>query len=144
MNPSFLLPNRFKKIGIILFPIGLIIWIITQRDLFKTDLNHSLKVITLTLSFFSFLLGLYFTTFSKEPIEDEYINSVRLKSFQISSITQMVFFLISFTLMFVLNIEPNGDGGLSLFLLSSIILYWLMYMIIFNYTLIKNKSKLDD
>ncbi len=144
MNPSFLLPNRFKKIGIILFFIGLIVWMIIQRGLFNTDLNHTLKVIALTLSFFSFLFGLYFTTFSKEPIEDEYINSVRLKSFQISSITQMVFFLISFTLMFVLNIEPNGDGGLSLFLLSSIILYWLMYMIIFNYTLIKNKSKLDD
>ena len=144
MNPSFLLPNRFKKIGIILFPIGLIIWIITQRDLFKTDLNHSLKVITLTLSFFSFLLGLYFTTFSKEPIEDEYINSVRLKSFQISSITQMVFFLISFIIMFLFNLEPNGDGGLSIYLLSYILIFWIMYMVMFNYTLITNKSKLDD
>ena len=144
MNPSFLLPNRFKKIGIILFPIGFIIWIITQRGLLNTDLNHTLKVFTLTISFLSSLFGLYFITFSKEPIEDEYINSVRLKSFQISSITQMVFFLISFTLMFILNIEPNGDGGLSLLLLCSIILYWVMYMIIFNYTLITNKSKLDD
>ena len=144
MNPSFLLPNRFKKIGIILFPIGLIIWIITQLGLINTDLNHSLKVVTLTISFFSFLFGFYFTTFSKEPIEDEYINSVRLKSFQISSITQMVFFLISFTIMFILNIEPIGDGGLSIFLLCSIILYWVMYIIIFNYTLINNKSKLDD
>ena len=144
MNPSFLLPNRFKKIGIILFPIGFIIWIITQRGLFNTDLNQTMKVITLTLSFFSFLFGLYFISFSKEPIEDEYINSVRLKSFQISSITQMVFFLISFIIMFLFNLEPNGDAGLSIFLLSSIILYWLMYMIIFNYTLITNKSKLDD
>jgi len=144
MNPLFLLPNRFKKIGIILFPIGFIIWIITQRGLFNTDLNHTTKVITLTLSFFSFLFGLYFISFSKEPIEDEYINSVRLKSFQISSITQMVFFLISFIIMFLFNLEPNGDAGLSIFLLSSIILYWLMYMIIFNYTLITNKSKLDD
>ena len=144
MNPLFLLPNRFKKIGIILFPIGFIIWIITQRGLFNTDLNHTMKVITLTLSFFSFLFGLYFISFSKEPIEDEYINSVRLKSFQISSITQMVFFLISFIIMFLFNLEPNGDAGLSIFLLSSIILYWLMYMIIFNYTLITNKSKLDD
>jgi hypothetical protein len=144
MNPSFLLPNRFKKIGIILFPIGFIIWIITQLGLFNTDLNHTMKVITLTLSFFSFLFGLYFISFSKEPIEDEYINSVRLKSFQISSITQMVFFLISFIIMFLFNLEPNGDAGLSIFLLSSIILYWLMYMIIFNYTLITNKSKLDD
>ncbi len=144
MNPSFLLPNRFKKIGIILLPIGLIIWIITQRSLINIDLNHSLKVVTLTLSFFSFLFGLYFTTFSKELIEDEYINSVRLKSFQISSITQMVFFLISFTLMFILNIEPNGDGGLSIFLLSSILIFWVMYVVIFNYTLITNKNKLDD
>jgi len=144
MNPSFLLPNRFKKIGIILFPIGFIIWIITQRGLFNTDLNQTMKVITITLSFFRFLLGLYFISFSKEPIEDEYINSVRLKSFQISSITQMVFFLISFIIMFLFNLEPNGDAGLSIFLLSSIILYWLMYMIIFNYTLITNKSKLDD
>ena len=144
MNTSFLLPNRFKKIGYLLFPIGLIIWISIQQGLFKTELNHTMKVITLTLSFFSFLFGLYFISFSKEPIEDEYINSVRLKSFQISSITQMVFFLISFIIMFLFNLEPNGDAGLSIFLLSSIILYWLMYMIIFNYTLITNKNKLDD
>jgi hypothetical protein len=144
MKPSFLLPNRFKRIGIILFPIGLIIWISIQQGLFKAELNHTMKVIALSLSFFSFLFGLYFISFSKEPIEDEYINSVRLKSFQISSITQMVFFLISFTLMILFNLEPNGDGGLSIFLLSSILIFWIMYMVIFNYTLITNKSKLDD
>jgi hypothetical protein len=144
MSPSFLLPNRFKKIGIILFPIGFIIWIITQRGLFNTDLNQTMKVITLTLSFFSFLFGLYFISFSKEPIEDEYINSVRLKSFQISSITQMGFFLISFIIMFLFNIEPSTDGGLSIFFLSSIILFWIMYNMIFNYTLINTKSKIDD
>jgi hypothetical protein len=144
MEPSFLLPNRFKKVGIFFFPIGIIVWVLTQRGLFSTDLNHQMKVLILTLSFFSFLFGLYFITFSKEPIEDEYINSVRLKSFQISSITQMAFFLIYFLLIFILNIEPHGDAGLSIFLLSSIILYWLMYMIIFNYILFINKSKLDD
>ena len=144
MNTSFLLPNRFKKIGYLLFPIGLIIWISIQQGLFKTELNHTIKVFTLTLSFFSFLFGLYFISFSKEPIEDEYINSVRLKSFQISSITQMVFFLISFIIMFLFNLEPNGDGGLSIFLLFSILIFWIMYMVIFNYTLITNKSKLDD
>ena len=144
MKHSFLLPNRFKKAGIFFFPIGIIVWVLIQRGLFSTDLNHQMKVLILTLSFLSFLFGLYFITFSKEPIEDEYINSVRLKSFQISSITQMAFFLISFIIMFLFNLEPNGDAGLSIFLLSSIILYWLMYMIIFNYTLITNKSKLDD
>ena len=144
MKISFLLPNSFKKIGYFLFSIGLIIWISIHQGLFKTELNHTIKVLTLTLSFFSFLIGLYLISFSKEPIEDEYIDSVRLKSFQISSITQMVFFLISFTIMFIFNIEPSGDGGLSIYLLSSIILFWVMYIMIFNYTLINTKSKIDD
>ena len=144
MKSLFFLPNCFKKIGYFLFPIGLIIWVSVQIGLFKSELNHTIKVIILTISFFSFLFGLYFISFSKEPIEDEYIDSVRLKSFQISSITQMVFFLISFIIMFLFNLEPNGDGGLSIFLLSSILIFWIMYMVIFNYTLITNKSKLDD
>ncbi len=144
MKSLFLLPNRFKKIGYLLFPIGLIIWVSIQQGLLKSELNHTIKVIILTISFFSFLFGLYFITFSKEPIEDEFIDSVRLKSFQISSITQMVFFLISFTLMFLFNIEPKGDGGLTIFFLSSILIFWIMYMVFFNYTLINNKSKIDD
>jgi hypothetical protein len=144
MKLSYLLPNRFKKIGLFLLPIGLIIWISIQQGLFKSELNHTNKVLTLTLSFFSFLFGLYFISFSKEPIEDEYINSLRLKSFQISSITQMIFFLISFIIMFLFKLEPNGDGGLSIYFLCYILLFWIMYIVIFNYTLITNKSKLDD
>jgi hypothetical protein len=144
MKSLLLLPNRFKKIGLFLFLIGLMVWILIQQGLFITELNHTIKVIILSSSFFCFLFGLYFITFSKEPIEDEYINSVRLKSFQISSISQMIFFLISFTLMFLLKIEPNGDGGLSIFLLSSIILYWVVYTISFNYNLISNKSKINE
>ncbi len=144
MKSLFLLPNWFKKIGYFLFPFGLIIWVSIQQGLFKSELNHTIKVIIITLSFFSFLFGLYFITFSKEPIEDEFIESVRLKSFQISSITQMVFFLISLTIMFLFNIEPNGDGGLSIFFLSSILIFWIMYIVFFNYTLMKNKSKIDD
>ena len=144
MKSSLLLPNQFKKIGVLLFPLGLIIWILTQQGTIDLSYNHSLKVIVLVVSFFSFLFGLYCSLFSREPVEDEYINSVRLKSFQISSITQMIYFLITFTLMFLLKIEPNGDGGLVIYLLSSIVLYWIMYLLIFNFTLIMNKTKLND
>lgn len=144
MKTSFLLPNRFKKIGLFLFPFGLIVWTITQRGLFNTELNHTFKVFTLTLSFFSFLFGLYFISLSKEHVEDEFIESVRLKSFQISSIIQMAFFLISFSAMHLFNIEPAGDSGLSIYLLSSILLFWVTYILIFNYTLINNKNKIDD
>jgi hypothetical protein len=141
MKPSLLLPNRFKKIGLVLLSLGLLVWILTQKELIFTELDKTNKVITLTMSFFCFLFGLYFFTFSKEPIEDEYINSIRLKSFQISSLIQMVFFIFSFILMFLFKNEPNGDEGLSTFLLSSIILYWLVYIVSFNYNLISFKRE---
>jgi uncharacterized membrane protein YbhN (UPF0104 family) len=141
MKPSLLLPNRFKKIGLVLLSLGLLVWILTQKELIFTELDNTNKVITLTMSFFCFLFGLYFFTFSKEPIEDEYINSIRLKSFQISSLIQMVFFIFSFILMFLFKNEPNGDEGLSTFLLSSIILYWLVYIVSFNYNLISIKRE---
>lgn len=141
MKPSLLLPNRFKKIGLVLLSLGLLVWILTQKELIFTELDKTNKVITLTMSFFCFLFGLYFFTFSKEPIEDEYINSIRLKSFQISSLIQMVFFIFSFILMFLFKNEPNGDEGLSTFLLSSIILYWLVYVVSFNYNLISIKRE---
>jgi hypothetical protein len=141
MKPSLLLPNRFKKNGLVLLSLGLLVWILTQKELIFTELDKTNKVITLTMSFFCFLFGLYFFTFSKEPIEDEYINSIRLKSFQISSLIQMVFFIFSFILMFLFKNEPNGDEGLSTFLLSSIILYWLVYIVSFNYNLISIKRK---
>jgi amino acid permease len=141
MKPSLLLPNRFKKIGLVLLSLGLLVWILTQKELIFTELDKTNKVITLTMSFFCFLFGLYFFTFSKEPIEDEYINQIRLKSFQISSLIQMVFFIFSFILMFLFKNEPNGDEGLSTFLLSSIILYWLVYIVSFNYNLISIKRK---
>ena len=141
MKPSLLLPNRFKKNGLVLLSLGLLVWILTQKELIFTELDKTNKVITLTMSFFCFLFGLYFFTFSKEPIEDEYINSIRLKSFQISSLIQMVFFIFSFILMFLFKNEPNGDEGLSTFLLSSIILYWLVYIVSFIYNLISIKRK---
>jgi hypothetical protein len=141
MKLSLLLPNRFKKIGMVLLSLGLFVWILTQKELIFTELDKTNKVITLTMSFFCFLFGLYFFTFSKEPIEDEYINSIRLKSFQISSLIQMVFFIFSFILMFLFKNEPNGDEGLSTFLLSSIILYWLVYIVSFNYNLISIKRE---
>ena len=64
MKPSLLLPNRFKKIGLVLLSLGLLVWILTQKELIFTELDKTNKVITLTMSFFCFLFGLYFFTFS--------------------------------------------------------------------------------
>jgi hypothetical protein len=143
MKTSLLLPNRYKKVGWLLFPLGLIIWTSFQTGLLDDYVNHLIKVFILTISFFSFLIGFYFVSFSKEPIEDEYISSIRLKSFQISAIIQMIYFLMAFTSMFLFHFEPNGDGGLASFLLISILIYWLAYLIVFNITIIKNNNKVD-
>jgi predicted neutral ceramidase superfamily lipid hydrolase len=143
MKTSLLLPNRYKKVGWLLFPFGLIIWASLQIGILDAYINHLIKVSILTLSFFSFLIGFYFVSFSKEPIEDEYISSLRLKSFQISAIIQMIYFLMAFTSMLLFRFEPNGDGGLASFLLLSILIYWLAYLIVFNITIIKNNNKLD-
>ena len=114
MKTSLLLPNRYKKIGWLLFPLGLIIWVATQTGMLDDYVNQLIKVLILTLSFFSFLIVFYFVSFSKEPIEDEYITSMRLKSFQISAIIQMIYFLMAFTSMFLFHFKPNGDSGLVL------------------------------
>jgi|688.fasta_scaffold233578_2 hypothetical protein len=143
MKSLYLLPNQFKKIGIVLFPFGLFIWISTQLGWYNSELNASMKVAILASSFFSSLFGLYFTIFSKEVVEDEYINSVRLSAFQISSLVQMAYFIISFVLMFLFKNEPNGDGGLSLFFLYAITIFWVTYLAAFNITLIVNKIKFN-
>lgn len=143
MKTSLLLPNRYKKIGWLLFPLGLIIWASLQIGILDDYINHLIKVSILAISFFSFLVGFYFVSFSKEPIEDEYISSLRLKSFQISAMIQMIYFLMAFTSMFLFHFEPNGDGGLASFLLISILIYWLAYLIVFNITIIKNNNKVD-
>jgi len=144
MKSFTLLPNRFKRIGFYLFPAGLLIWVTTQLGFINLTSNQNIKVLILTLSFFSFLFGLFFSIFSKEPIEDEYINNIRLKSFQISSIVQMIYFLMAFSIMFILQMEPERDGGLSLFFILSIVFYWMTYLIVFNFTLLNNKQEIDD
>lgn len=143
MQSLYLLPNKFKRAGLVLFPLGLFTWITTQLGWYNSELNSAMKAVLLSASFFSALFGLYFTIFSKELVEDEYINSVRLSAFQISSLVQMAYFIISFALMFILKNEPNGDGGLSLFLLYAIAIFWITYLAAFNITLIVNKIKFD-
>ena len=143
MNSIYLLPNQFKKIGIVLFPLGLSVWITTQLGWYSSELNSSMKVVVLATSFFSSLFGLYFSIFSREQIEDEYINSVRLSAFQISSLIQLTYLIISFVFMFLFKNEPNGDGRLSFFFLCAIAIFWITYLAAFNITLIVSKIKFN-
>src|SRR4051812_26541554 len=113
MNTRFLLPNYFKKLGLVMVPAGLVLWCLTQQNVFDKLLvgEHSVswpKVIVLVISWFGFLFGMYFIAFSKEKIEDEYINNIRLHSFQLAALVQLLFFIASFICMAVFHAEPDS------------------------------------
>lgn len=145
---KYLLPHRFKKIGAIIAPIGFVLWICMQFGLVSklliflfgessaTQSNspyHIENVCVAILSFFSFLAGIYFVTFSKEKVEDEMVQRTRLDSFQFAALAQIIFIIISF--LFMLLVKEPGEGGLMLFFITTIFLFWLCFLGRFNYIL---------
>ena len=150
MKIAILLPNYFKKIGMILIPFGLIIWCLTQlgylNDVVRNQNEHanSLYSPILIISFFSFLIGLYFLVFVKEKQEDEFIANIRLLSFQRASFLQFVYFFLAFLFMLLFKKDPSGDAGLEMFLILSILSFWLFYILHFNISLFLIKKKANE
>jgi len=150
MKSSLLLPHYFKKVGLLLVPFGLFIWVITQLGAFDSILVnnsadvHWLKVLVLSMSSFGFLFGMFFMVFSKEKIEDEYILNIRLKSFQFASFMQFIFFILSFLYMAFFNKDPKGDGGLEAYLLICILLFWVLYIAYFNLFIMNSKLRVNE
>ena len=145
---KYLLPHRFKKIGALIAPIGFAVWICMQfgyvtKVLFflfgessATQYNssyHLVNVCFAILSFFFFLAGIYFVTFSKEKVEDEMVQRTRLDSFQFAALAQIIFIIISF--LFMLIFKEPGEGGLMLFFIITIFLFWLCFIGRFNFIL---------
>jgi hypothetical protein len=142
---KLLLPHSYKKIGVFIAPLGLIIWICMQMGFITKalyflfgenkheSLYHTVNVIIAFVAFFSFLGGIYFISFSKEKIEDEMVEHTRLVSFQFAALAQLICIIIGFILMLLLG-EPN-DGGLMLFFIAILFLFWLCFICRFNYTL---------
>ena len=145
---KYLLPHRFKKIGAIIAPIGFTLWIcmqfgyVTKVLIFlfgessaaqNNSTYHIMNVCVAILSFFSFLAGMYFVTFSKENVEDEMVQRTRLDSFQFAALAQIIFIIISF--LFMLLFKEPGEGELMLFLITTIFLFWLCFIGRFNFIL---------
>ncbi len=145
---KYLLPHCFKKIGSIIAPVGFVLWIgmqfglVTKLLIFlfgessATQSNssyHIVNVFVAILSFFSFLAGIYFVTFSKEKVEDEMVQRTRLESFQFAALVQIIYIIICF--LFILLFKDPGEGGLMLFFITTIFLFWLCFIGRFNYIL---------
>jgi hypothetical protein len=140
---SLLLPNKFKKRGVYLFLSGFILWCGVQLGLLHPLLQATtnpqlLKSVLLITAFFSALSGFYAAIFSKEKVEDEFIEALRLRSFQLSSICQFFYFSFSFLAMLLCKLEPRGDGGMLNIVLVGVLVYWLVYISYFHFCLIKN------
>jgi magnesium-transporting ATPase (P-type) len=147
MIQKLLLPHRYKKAGAWMALLGFIAWVAIQQGAMDSILPAGgswLLITLLVLSFFSFLFGLYFLVFARERNEDEYINNLRLKSFQTAAFSQLVFLILAFVYMFVSGSEPTGDAGLELFLLLTLFLFWICYIVHFNYTMYRLKGAMHE
>jgi phosphatidylglycerophosphate synthase len=142
---KFLLPHRFKVIGAIIAPAGFFLWLAMQFGYISKILVNTLDEPTTTsshqvinvmiaiISFFSFLSGIYFVTFSKEKIEDEMVQRTRLESFQFAAIIQIVFMIAGFLVMLFAG-DP-GESGMMLFFIVLVFLFWITFIGRFNYML---------
>ncbi len=138
---KLLLPNRFKKYGIFMAPLGFCIWLAMQLGLTKKIILffirdgisaiHTINIIIAIVSFFSFLAGIYFLVFSKEKVEDEMIERTRLDSFQFAALVQIVCIIIGFLLMLIF--EEPGEGRLMLFFILLLFIFWMCFIGRFNY-----------
>ncbi len=144
-----LLSYKFKYWGLLMFPLGLIGWFLTQTGVLTPLLDTlnirypGLQILTI-LFFFSFLFGLYFLVFAREKNEDEFITKLRLESFQFAFIMQFIFFLCSFLYMLIFRNEPGDDSVFILFFILSAFVLWVSYIIRFNLILVRNKFKAEN
>ncbi|MFN9494260.1 MAG: hypothetical protein ACK57D_14515 [Sphingobacteriales bacterium] len=142
---KFLLPHRFKRIGAIMAPVGLLGWLLMQMGWIKKMLvllfdlsddqllTRNLNTLAAAVSFFSFLAGIYMVSFSREKIEDEMVQRTRLESFQFAAVMQLLAVILGFAFMAVYK-EPR-EGGMMLFFISLVGLFWLSFIGRFNYIL---------
>lgn len=142
---KILLPHRFKTIGAVIAPLGLATWLAGQLGYIAIFLgtfeiewmarqSRALRMGVLGSAFFLFLFGLYFVAFAKEKLEDEMVQRIRLESFLFAALMQMAVVISFFVLCFSLLGDPP-QSLLDVFLIGLLLLFWLSYIVRFNYTL---------
>ena len=140
---KILLPHKFKKYGLVMAPLGFITWIAMQWGYSEAFLQlfigeniqaiASINMLIAILSFFTFLTAMYMLVFSKEKLEDEMIQQTRLDSFQFAALVQIGFIIIGFIAMLI--IKGPGEGGLMLFFIVLLFVFWMSFILRFNYML---------
>lgn len=131
-------------------PVGFLLWwamqwgYITRLIAYLQNENYSgtvslptfystINTIVAIIGFFSFLIGIYFLTFSKEKIEDEMTKLTRHDSFQFAALVQLICIISGFLLMLIFG-DPSKDG-MVLFFVFIVFVFWLAFIVRFNYIL---------
>jgi hypothetical protein len=156
MKNLVLLPHTYKQIGWVLFVFGgtlgillmmgkiemnflnMNVFAIINGELFQKlefftwiDVNMSI-----TLTAMVFITGALVLAFSKEKEEDEFIQNLRLRSFQWSVIVNYSILLLAFVMVY----------GVAFFTLISIQIFLVIVLFIFrfHYLIYINKRSLKD
>ena len=140
-----LLPHRFKRIGAVLIPSGLLLWVLMQKNVIRHllqiiigkpeqyfgSINDIINVSAAIIGVFSFIGGLYMLAFSKEKYEDEMIRSLRMQSFQLAMGFQLLLLIAGLlVLLFTGDVKPEW---MLTCLAGLIFLSWATYIMLFHY-----------
>ena len=136
---KMLLPYPFKKAGVIMIPLGLILWTFMQKKIIYSADMPIIHITAAVSGVFLFVIGIICICFSREKIEDEMIKTIRLESFQIAGMIQLI--LLFAGLIYILVAGDPGESGMMLFLLQLTGSFWIIYVLRFNYIIHwKNKD----
>lgn len=124
-NEFGLLPNYFKKIGIVIMLLSVIPAIMIKALHIKLGVTSKefLKLLTINI----FILGLLFIAWSKDKIEDEMTVALRLKSMGFAFIWAIFYVIIAPFVNILVN-YPTDITGQSL-VLSMLLVYLFMYYV---------------
>ena len=137
MKTLWLLPERCRKIGWVLFSVcgilGLYIMLVEGYMPMNFELWPALKA---NIAIIGTLAGLYMVAFSKEKIEDEFINSLRMDAMIKAIILNCITIAIASVTLY----------GLVYVYILSITQYFVLlsYIIIFRYNMHKYSCKNEE
>jgi hypothetical protein len=156
MSTNYLFPNRYKKLGWLLFILGIIIGIAFL--IYQSDINlFNIKAFALAEealfsdnSFFSIsgnnflddissiliIIGALLIAFSKEKFEDEFISKIRLESLVWA--TYINYAILTLAIIFVKDMTFFWVLVFNMFTLL------VFFLVRFNWALYKSKNQIYD
>ncbi|HLO83094.1 MAG TPA: hypothetical protein VK166_19160 [Chitinophagaceae bacterium] len=121
-----LLPNYFKKLGIIVMILALVPAVFVKGA--DIEISPASKEIFRLLTMNAFILGLLFVAWAEDKLEDEITVALRLKAMASTFIWAVLYVIIK-PFIDMLFHEPVADLKSQELVLSMLFIYMLMYYV---------------